>query len=160
MSGFLVGMAAFQLWVEMNQICLPRLTGPLTGAVIAFWASGSEPSMAAGLVLFATLLVAAASPADFLGRALSWPATVYLGEISVHSLYMVHWPVRVIIRHGLDTVGVLSRIPPTALIFMYISTTFVLAAASHRYIEIPGRAALRRISGTAGRLRVSPLVSR
>jgi peptidoglycan/LPS O-acetylase OafA/YrhL len=159
LSGFLVGMSAYQLWAGMDQIGLARVTGPLIAVAIAFWASGPEPPMAVGLVLFAILVVTTANPADFLGRALSWPAAVYLGEIS-YSLYMVHWPVRVILRYGLDAAGLLSRMPPPALVFLYISTTFALAVASYHYVEIPGRAALRRISGSAGRLRVSPVASR
>ena len=158
LSGFLVGMAAYRLWAGMNQICLARITGPLIAVAIACWASGPEPPMVAGLLLFAALVVTTANPGDFLSRALSWPAAVYLGEIS-YSLYMVHWPVRVMIRDGLGVAGLLPLIPPPALVFLYLSTTFALAVASYHYVEIPGRVALRRISGSAGRSQISPVAS-
>jgi peptidoglycan/LPS O-acetylase OafA/YrhL len=158
LSGFLVGMAAYQIWVGVDQISLARVTGPLIVVAIAFWASNPEPPMAVGLVLFATLLVAAANPADYLGRLLSWRASVYLGEIS-YSLYMVHWPVRVMVRYGLDGAGLLPRIPPPGLVFLYVVATVVLAVASYHYVEIPGRAALRRISGSVGRSRISSVAS-
>jgi peptidoglycan/LPS O-acetylase OafA/YrhL len=158
LSGFLVGMATYRIWVGLDHIRLARATGPLIVVAIAFWASNLEPPMAVGLVLFAILLIATANPADFLGRVLSWRAAVYLGEIS-YSLYMVHWPVRVMVRYGLDAAGLLSRIPPPGLVFLYIVTTVALAVASYHYVEIPGRTALRRIFGSAGRSRAAPAAS-
>jgi peptidoglycan/LPS O-acetylase OafA/YrhL len=159
LSGFLVGMATYRLWEGMSRFRLPRITGSLIGVTIILWASSSAPPMAAGLVFFAALVGALANPGDYLGRTLSLPAAMYLGEIS-YSLYMVHWPVRVVIRYGLDMTGLLSSTPPPVLVSMYVATTFVVAAASYHYIEIPGRAALRRVSGPRGSSQISPVASR
>jgi len=159
LSGFLVGMAAYRLWESISLVRFPRITGLLVGVSIMFWGSSAEPPMATGLVFFSVLVIALADPEDFLGRTLSLPAAMYLGEIS-YSLYMVHWPVRVVIRYGLDTIGLLSSTPPAILVSMYVVATFAVAVASYHCVEIPGRAALRRFSSLAGSPRTSAVASR
>jgi peptidoglycan/LPS O-acetylase OafA/YrhL len=159
LSGFLLGMAAYQLRPYLGRISGICIAGPVVAATIVFWARNPEPPMAAGLLLFAVLVITLANPRDFLSRVLSRPKAVYLGEIS-YSLYMVHWPVRITIRYGLDAAGFLNLIQPPILVFLYISASLMVAVASYHYIEIPGRARLRRMAGAPGRSQVSPAVSR
>jgi peptidoglycan/LPS O-acetylase OafA/YrhL len=92
LSSFLLGMAAYQLLPYFERASGTRTAGPVVAAAIAFWARSPEPFTAAGLLLFAVLMITLVNPRGFLSRVLSRPAAVYLGEIS-YSLYMVHWPV-------------------------------------------------------------------
>ena len=76
-------------------------------------------------------------------RFLCMSPLVLLGEIS-YSIYSVHtWTLRIFIRAPVDvtTAGVVDAVFRIAL---GIGVTLVLATATYRLIEIPGRTSLRR----------------
>ncbi len=104
-------------------------------AVLAFTAGTPFPGIAALLpCLGATALIWAGesnSPAS-LSRLMSSPVPVWIGKIS-YPLYMWHWPLLVLARHGLFH-------EPTAAERLGLAVlAVVLAAATTRWIEAPIR---------------------
>lgn len=114
------------------------------GLAVTLW--GDAP---AGLLtgLFGLLIVALSAPEDIFARLLSGPVAVYLGEIS-YSIYMVHWPVWSVARHGLPRLG----LDPGAVWVQSAVVAVILIAAALLYhiVEVPGRRLLR-----SGRFSVS-----
>jgi peptidoglycan/LPS O-acetylase OafA/YrhL len=143
LSGFLVGMATYHFWPVLDRMNARHSAGPMIAVTIAVWAWQQDPQVTIGLLLFAALILSLTDPQDRLSRILSLRALIYLGEIS-YSIYMVHWPVRIIIRHGLAMLGLLNMMPPSVLVSCYILVTLAVAAGSYHYVELPGRTLLRR----------------
>lgn len=79
-----------------------------------------------------------------LGRLLSHPALVHLGRIS-YGLYLYHWPVYLLLAERPDRMD-----GPRLAIAVTVS--YLLAAASHRWIESPVR--LGALRGRIGRAAV------
>jgi peptidoglycan/LPS O-acetylase OafA/YrhL len=143
LSGFLIGMATYRSLPLVRWITACPLTGLCVTVAVVYWAKGSNPRVEIGLLLFATLIATLANPGDFLSRFLSLGVIVYFGEIS-YSLYMVHWPVRVIVRNGLQMLGVLNNLPPALVVSAYVAGTLIAAVGSYHFLELPGRALLRK----------------
>jgi peptidoglycan/LPS O-acetylase OafA/YrhL len=143
LSGFLVGMATHRIAPMAYWIAAARIAGLGITTAIVCWAQVADPPVELGLLLFAALIVALTNPRDHLSHFLSLSPTVYLGEIS-YSIYMVHWPVRVIIRNSLQMLGLLESFPPPFFVIVCLLATLIVAMASYRYVEIPGRVLLRR----------------
>ena len=144
MSGFLVGMAACRIMPAARQIKIGRFAGLGVAAAVLYWAQAPTPRVEIGLVLFALLILTLADARDLLSRLLSLSAVVYLGEIS-YSIYMVHWPVRVIVRNAFQMLGLLDTLPPALIVCAFVSVTLVGAVVSYHFVELPGRAFLRRV---------------
>ena len=90
------------------------------------------PAVAPAVVATAALLIAVvARPNGPIARWLARPMIVYVGRIS-YSLYLWHWPVFVLMRW---TVGFSS--PQTIVTGVLLS--FLLAAASYHWVELPIR---------------------
>jgi len=142
LSGFLVGMAAYRAMPGVHWMKIGRFTGLFLIAVVAFWAQGPFPRVGIGLLLFATLIVTLADSKDLLSRFLGLRVIVYLGEIS-YSLYMIHWPARVVVRNGLQMLGILDTLPPALVMGSFVLVTLMGAIASYHFVELPGRALLR-----------------
>jgi len=154
LSGFLIGMAAYRAMPAARWLKIGRYAGLGATAAIVFWAQGPAPRVEIGLLLFAALIVTLTDPRDLLSRLLSWRAVVYLGEIS-YSLYMVHWPARVAVRNGLQVFGILDTLPPALVVSAYVLVAFVGAVASFHFVELPGRAFVRKAAAVYVRGRVS-----
>ena len=150
LSGFLVGMAAYRAMPALSRIRIGRYTGFGLTAAIVLWAQGTAPPVAVGLLLFAVLIVVLASPRDMVSGVLSMRAIVYLGEIS-YSLYMVHWPARIVVRNALQTFGVLDSLPAPVVVSAYLVAALAAAVVSFHLVELPSRALLRRRSATGAR---------
>jgi hypothetical protein len=92
--------------------------------------------------LLAVLVAALSSDEDVLGRWLSRPWPIYLGEVS-YSIYMIHWFVLAVLRHGVARV--LPQLNAVTLPFVGLCLVVTLLAASllYRVIEAPGRRFLR-----------------
>jgi peptidoglycan/LPS O-acetylase OafA/YrhL len=142
LSGFLIGMAAYRAMPADHWIKIGRFAGLGVTAAIAYWAQGPAPQVEIGLLLFGVLIMTLADSNDLLSRFLSLRVMVYLGEIS-YSLYMVHWPVRVIVRNVLQVHGLLDNLPPAFVVCAFVSVAFLGAMASYHFVERPGRALLR-----------------
>jgi peptidoglycan/LPS O-acetylase OafA/YrhL len=143
LSGFLIGMAAYRTMSAARWIKIGRASGLGVAAAIAYWAQAPAPRMEIGLLLFAMLIMTLVDSRDLLSRFLSLPAIVYLGEIS-YSLYMVHWPVRVIIRSALQMLHLLDNLPSAVVVCAFVFVALIGAMASYHFVELPGRALLRR----------------
>jgi peptidoglycan/LPS O-acetylase OafA/YrhL len=143
LSGFLIGMAAYRTMPAAHWVKIGRFTGLGVTAAVVFWAQETAPRVEIGLLLFAVLMVTLADPKDLLSRLLSMRAIVYLGEIS-YSLYMVHWPARVAVRNGLQVFGILETLPPPLVVSAYVLVAFIGAMVSFHFVELPGRALVRR----------------
>jgi peptidoglycan/LPS O-acetylase OafA/YrhL len=153
LSGFLVGMTAYRILPFTHRMTTCRFAGLSLIAAIVIWAQQTDPPVAIGLLLFSALILALVDPSDLLSRFLSWPVMLYLGEIS-YSLYMVHWLVRIIIRYGLQVLGILDTLVPSLIVSLYVLVTLIAAMASYRYVELPGRTLLRRAAARwEGRIR-------
>lgn len=156
LSGFLVGMAAYRLMPALSRIKFGRYTGCCVTAAILLWAQAAAPPVAVGLLLFAVLIPALTSPDDLVSRLLGARPLVYLGEIS-YSLYMVHWPARVVVRNALRIFGALDSLPAPVVVSAYVAVALAGAVVSYHLIEVPGRALLRRRSMTAARILRQPI---
>jgi peptidoglycan/LPS O-acetylase OafA/YrhL len=143
MSGFLVGMAAYRVLPLLQRVTPGALAGPIFAAAIVFWGYRPDPPIATGLLLFALLIVALADSKDLLGRVLALPVLIYLGEIS-YSIYMVHWPARVIVRNAFQMTGLLDRSAPALIVSVFVAVTLIGAVVSYHFVELPGRTLLRR----------------
>jgi len=147
LSGFLVGMATYHVLPITNRILAAHKgMGLLSAALIVFWAQGQSPRPEIGILLFAVLIPTIADARDLLGRLLSTTILVYLGEIS-YSIYMMHWPVRVVLRNALQITDLLDKFPPALVVLTFVVATLIAASASYHLVELPGRAWLRRALG-------------
>lgn len=83
----------------------------------------------------------------WVARALSWGPLVHLGEMS-YSLYMTHvlvlTPLIVSVTATPDLFKAFVALPPFAILFAILGTTFVISIFTYEYIEKPGRAFVRR----------------
>ena len=155
LSGFLVGMAAYRvLPIASRLLAAHKGMGVLVAVLIVFWAQGQSPRPEIGILLFAALIPTIADPRDLLGRLLSTTILVYLGEIS-YSIYMMHWPVRVVLRNALQITDLLDKFPPALVVLTFVIATIIAASVSYHLVELPGRAwlrkALERFHGSARR---------
>ncbi len=149
LSGFLIGMAASGIVPTLPRLALGRLTALGIVIAVVVWAEQTDPSVPVGLLLFSALILALTNQSDFVGRFLSARAILYLGEIS-YSIYMVHWPMRVIGRNCLQVLGILEVLSPPLVVCIYVLVTLAAAVASYRYVELPGRALLRKAGNYVG----------
>jgi peptidoglycan/LPS O-acetylase OafA/YrhL len=138
----------------LSRVKFGRFTGLIVTVAVVFWAKSTTPRLALGLLLFAVLMVILADPRDLLSRFLSLSPIVYLGEIS-YSLYMVHWPARIIMRNGFQIFNLLDTLPPALVVSSYVLVTVLGAMASYHFVELPGRALLRRAAAVYGQARIS-----
>jgi peptidoglycan/LPS O-acetylase OafA/YrhL len=155
LSGFLVGMAAYRVLPMASRILAAHEgMGVLAAVLIIFWARGPSPRPEIGILLFAVLIPTIADARDLLGRFLSTTILVYLGEIS-YSIYMVHWPVRVVLRNALQITNLLDRVEPSLVVLSFVIATLIAASVSYHLVELPSRTWLRRalgrFHGSAGR---------
>ena len=149
---FVLGMCAALLWRRLPALHI----GPVYGTALELAAlglvvlashlavrvpnPGSAPSAwlaicALPSVPAALLIVAMAMNRGLISRALSFPAAVFLGEIS-YSVYLLH---------GLIAYVVAFRLPqmsPAQMSAAYVATLLVLAAAAWYFVERPARVAL------------------
>jgi peptidoglycan/LPS O-acetylase OafA/YrhL len=81
-----------------------------------------------------------------ISRFLCLTPLVLLGEVS-YSIYSVHtWTLRIFIRDPVNFTR-LGAVDAVVRIALGIGLTLVLATATYRLIEVPGRAGLRRFFG-------------
>lgn len=142
LSGFLVGMAAYRVLPTVHRIDCGHRTGLCVVAAILVWAWRPVPHVELGLLLFAALIVVLNNPEDLASRALSTRGMIYLGEIS-YSLYMIHWPARIVVRNALAASHLLVILPSPVVASGYVLVALSAAAVSFHFVELPGRALLR-----------------
>jgi peptidoglycan/LPS O-acetylase OafA/YrhL len=159
-AGFLVGMAAYQLYVRIeDRIRAFKFLGVVAAVLILIWCiSSEEPRLEIGLLLFALLIVALANDDDWLGRVLSVRFLVYLGEVS-YAVYMFHWVARVVVRVGLERAGVFDRLADWLVVSLYVGVTIAGAIVLYHFVEKPGRKWLRALSRRSSKDRARPTVS-
>jgi peptidoglycan/LPS O-acetylase OafA/YrhL len=116
-----------------------------TGAFLAFLVGASAAVGDFALVAFLALTIfGAATSRRFVTRVLGSRPFVWLGEIS-YSVYMVHFPVLIIIRRVWEQLG-FAHWPATGKIFAFIITVALvlgLAAMIFHVVEGPARTRLR-----------------
>ena len=161
LSGFLIGMAAYRTMTVAHWITIGRFAGSAVAAAVLFWAQGTAPRVEIGLLLFAALMISLADSRDILGRFLTLRPIVYLGEIS-YSLYMIHWPARIVVRNSFRIIGILDTLPPGLVVVAYVLVTLIGAVTSYHFVELPGRALLRKAGAVyrSGHPRSFPLSTR
>lgn len=138
-ADFILGMAAYKL---VEGLVLPRFTGITSALCLAALTYFDWQSIPLFVLVMAILIATLAQDADYLAKLLSHPVPVYLGEIS-YSLYMVHWPVRVVLREAFSALP--ASLHPLIIIAGYSVTTLVVAAVVYHLVEVPGRKLIRRI---------------
>ena len=156
LSGFLLGIVTYRMMPGLRRLNVGRCVGPIIAASIACWAWKPGPPLAVGLLLFATLIPILTNPRDILSQSLSTRPLVHLGEIS-YSIYMVHWPIRVVLRYSLQLTGWLELIPSPLLVCAYLTATMIFATLSYHYVELPGRTLLRGAVSWHEKRQVSPV---
>jgi peptidoglycan/LPS O-acetylase OafA/YrhL len=128
-------------------------------AYIAFL--GGPPTGIAGPLIFAGFIWLFAAEQGIASRGLSFPALVWLGEIS-YSIYLVHYPLIMVcavglrlVEHatgvhvsalgfeGLDQMAFISGPSPwimDGMMIGYLAIVIAVASQTYRFIEQPGRA--------------------
>lgn len=116
---------------------------------MALTPEASDHNLASSLMLapFALLVHGLAQGGAWLGRILSRPLPVLLGEAS-YSLYILHWPLLFVL---LQVLSRLEELPLICCPLFYQPAFIVLAIAaslaSYRYLEAPGRERIKRALG-------------
>lgn len=149
---FPIGMAAY-LIAQRIRPTLERMPylGLITTVLIITWAMlPGDPRPEVGTVLFAVLIMALSTQADWTSRALSTRFLVYLGQVSF-AIYMFHWIARVIVRVPLEQAGILEQLPPRVIVASYLVVTMIGAILLFHFVEEPGRRAIRALSKRAAR---------
>lgn len=116
-AGSVAVVPLLYLWVRLDGSRLDTYRGPLTLA-----------SVLATVVLASIVDRADGGP---LGRLLSLRPLTYLGEIS-YGLYLYHWPIFVLVDERPERLTAIEAVVATA-------AAVGVAAASHRWIELPVR---------------------
>jgi peptidoglycan/LPS O-acetylase OafA/YrhL len=143
LGGFALGMAIFGLkdsrfaqWFSGRPLHADIVAG--TMVVTLFLPQGDVPFVVLCALFILHLSKAQASTtSQFLSGGLAY----YLGEIS-YSLYLVHVPVILILRHFFEARGWSWTIASC----LGIVLSFALAPLAYRYIELPGRKLLRSMT--------------
>jgi peptidoglycan/LPS O-acetylase OafA/YrhL len=148
--GFFSGCLAYRLHrfaeARRRSGLLAAAAAVLLAAVVFHYSRSGYPRVSEtllihSLVIFpAIVLVVLDSP--LLRRLFSLRPLAYLGEIS-YSIYMIHFPVQILLATAADLAGV--RVAPESLAFFfgYAVLTLGLAPASLHLFERPAQAAIR-----------------
>lgn len=149
---FLAGVVLYRFY------CLGWLRAALSGswpialivaACIAMAHLGAPDSFMLPLVV--ALVLAAVHCTGASARLLSLAPLVYLGEIS-YSVYLMHPLVDRAIYYTFEALGMkqgdLSNVQYLTFLASSILLVLIVAAASYRWLEMPARAALRRMDPT------------
>ncbi len=127
---------------------LPRLatfTFVAVGAFLVVYAYWLErlPLFSGGITLVAFCLLIASAPLSPLAQRLLRPAPlVYLGEIS-YSVYLIHFPLQLLLWLLYVTLGLTWPFGPLAGLIAFLAVSVVCAAQTYRYVELPGKRWLR-----------------
>jgi len=105
---------------------------------------------AVAALFFAALIIFLSCENDLLARPLASRLIVYLGEIS-YALYMIHWPVRTVIRTAIEKAGLSGSISPPIIILVYSAVALIGAALLHAFVEKPGRRLIRNLADGSAR---------
>ena len=145
---FLAGMALFRLYASLQ--LLPLRRDGLAALALAAVAVTLHLGIADILVppLMALLILALARNEGAIGRALSWPPFLRLGQIS-YSLYLVHMLLlqatltgsQVLL--GRDIGQMLGPVASLAALLAFLAVLIPIAAVLHRRVELPFQQALR-----------------
>jgi peptidoglycan/LPS O-acetylase OafA/YrhL len=133
---------------------LPHPTGDLLGtaAFLLFLIGASAGLADFGLIaLLALTILGAATAETFLARFLGSAALVWLGEIS-YSIYMVHFPVLLVIRRFWERVGIAQWSASGRVVAFGVTLGVVILFAAMLFylIERPARVRLRDQMGRLG----------
>jgi len=142
---FLCGAALCRAVALSNKLALPRGDILATSAFVAFLFGASVGLQDFALVaLLALTILGAALSSGHARRILGSRALVWLGEIS-YSVYMVHFPVLIVIRRLWERLG-FAEWQPAGKIFAFLATVVLvvaLAAMLFYVVERPARTRLR-----------------
>jgi len=150
-GGFLIGMAAFQIapaiqrWMGQQRFWS---LASVAGIFALGWFNLLPAAVAA--LFFAALIIFLSCENDLLARPLASRLIVYLGEIS-YALYMIHWPVRTVIRTAIEKAGLSGSISPPIIILVYSAVALIGAALLHAFVEKPGRRLIRNLADGSAR---------
>lgn len=122
--------------------------GGLFGFVVAATLDASDSL----LIVLLAILIFGLARAGPLGRALfarRW--VVWLGEVS-YSVYLVHFPVLLVLRHGNDKLHLIPKGATEMTFAFFIANLIVFAVACVLFyaVEHPARRRLRNVFGTIG----------
>jgi len=152
-SEFTCGVLLYRA-VRVDTASLPSwLSDTLTFAALA--ALGAAAFLDANdfvlIALLATLIVGVSGQGVGMRAIFGRRPVVWLGEIS-YSIYLVHFPVLLVLRHGVDHIARLrlAESESTRLVLFAISVAVVIGAASLSYylVEHPARRRWRNAVGT------------
>ncbi|MGO9931291.1 MAG: acyltransferase family protein [Steroidobacteraceae bacterium] len=117
----------------------------LISTALVFYHSWTPyPGLAALAPCFGTalIIVAGESGTNIVGRLFSLKPIVFIGLIS-YSLYLWHWPLSVFYKLGFT---VLNGLDHHESQWLLLSLSFILAVLSWRFVEMPIRSGVLRIS--------------
>jgi peptidoglycan/LPS O-acetylase OafA/YrhL len=132
---------------------LPRRGGDVlgAGAFVAFLVGASVGLQDFALVaLLALTILGTAMSAGPWARLLGSRPLVWLGEVS-YSIYMVHFPVLIVIRRFWERLG-FSEWPPAGKIFAFLATVVLVIAIAAMLFHVVERPARTRLRNRMGRL--------
>jgi peptidoglycan/LPS O-acetylase OafA/YrhL len=142
---FLCGAALCRAVALSSKLALPRGDILATSAFVAFLFGASLGLQDFALIaLLALTILGAALSSGHVTRILGSRALVWLGEIS-YSVYMVHFPVLIVIRRLWERLG-FAQWQPAGRMFAFMATValiLALAAMLFYVVERPARTRLR-----------------
>jgi peptidoglycan/LPS O-acetylase OafA/YrhL len=147
---FCLGMAAYLAWVRLSKVPLSTRQATVVEALAvlaaALWLTLGYSALfpeflvfygsAGSCWIFAIVIIALASGRGYIGKAISAPLVVWLGDISF-ALYMVHVILMKIISLGNPIYGLLPNPNPSPL--LVYGACIAGAAILHHVIEKPFR---------------------
>jgi peptidoglycan/LPS O-acetylase OafA/YrhL len=164
-AGFFSGIVAFHLYERTKQRDLFAATRRELGAVVLVLlfvvsagqnADAVSPLSLAAPVVFGLAVIVFAGQQGFVSLALRAPPFVALGRYSF-SIYMIHQPLLIMLCYGLWSAGYATKEfavataepwmgSPDLIMVDFVLAVILLAAASHRFIEVPARRAFNRLA--------------
>lgn len=145
---FWAGMALQRFWEQGAGSARSGNVALALGFVLLLVFGLGAPDYAVIPAAFCCLVYAFAIPASVGARLLSRPTPILIGTLS-YATYLVHYPMKDWVRLVFDHPGV-----PRWLLFpIYIAAVALASWPLYRFVEVPGRRALRRV---ADRLTLAP----
>ena len=145
---FWSGMALQRFWERTRHSAQSGNLALALGLVLLLAFSLGVPDYAVIPASFCCLVYGFAIPDSLGARLLSRPIPILIGTLS-YATYLVHFMIKEWVRLLFEQPG----IPPLLLFPIYITLVALASWPLYRYVEVPGRRALRRV---ADRLTLAP----
>ncbi|MCA8260800.1 acyltransferase [Burkholderia multivorans] len=151
--GFAIGVAVFKINKFIDNTHAPKLAyDAMTIMCIAcflYYCESANYSNIVDVTFTAAcfpLLIISATRGEITSRVLKSTPLVFLGTIS-YSIYLVHFPLQLGVHLAGVAIGYEAPYASRAFFAALIVATLALSWLTYRFIEVPGKSAIRRLLG-------------